>query len=241
MKNYSFKLSLNLLKSLKVITSNHIGRTAFRNYLLYEYELAKEIDVNLDESTYTFYTLRLRDVEINKINLIISKAKQNGLNFDRSQVLNDIISKFNKTIKNNPLSKPEIHKQRFSIPAGTKERLGNFLLDGTLINELSSFILDEYKPTNEFSSMRSQDQEDIFVVTDKEVFDKLDEYAASFGFQKGGRAKLFRNALLNFEEKLAEDSPKKLILSQELERIILEFKKIEEIDKIKNMINNYLD
>ncbi|MEY8742856.1 hypothetical protein AB9M62_25670 [Bacillales bacterium AN1005] len=240
MKNYHFNLSLSLLKALKTITSSHIGRTAFRNYLLYEYALNKEIDLELDQSKYSSYTIRLRDVEINKINLIISKANQNSWNIDRSQVLNDIISKFSEKIKENPLSKPEIHKQRFSIPAGTKERLGNFLLDGTLVNELSSFILDEYKPTNDFKSMRSQEQEEIFVVTDKEVFDKLDEYATSFGFQKGGRAKMFRNALLNFEEKLMEDSPKKLILCQELERIILEFKKIEDIDNIRGVVNSYL-
>lgn len=241
MKNYNFKFRVNVLKVLKSITANHIGRTAFRNFLLFEYELTKEIDMDLDQSSYIFYTLRLRDIEINNINLLVSKARNNGWDIDRSKVLNDMVSKFSEKIKGNPLSKPEIHKQRFSIPAGTKERLGNFLLDGTLINELSNFILEEYKPTEQFSTMRSQEQEEIFVVTDKEVFDKLDEYAASFGFQKGGRAKIFRNALLNFEEKLIEDSPKKLILSQELERVILDLKKIENIENVRKIINSYLD
>ncbi|MFT9494582.1 MULTISPECIES: hypothetical protein [Bacillota] len=242
MKLYSFSLVPGEVEEFKKIIPPFKSKKIFRNFLLNEYVLPESlVELQKETSNPVVQPYRMTDAEINKIDLLIGQAKAKGHNLSRSAVMRNIIQNLIDRYKDNPIQKSEQVRQTFKLPSGTKARIEKLVQDGSLTYELSSFIMDEYVPSNDFPSMRNQEQEDLNFKSDKEVFDKLDEIASEYGFKKGGRAKIFRDALSQFESSMADNSPKKTILEQQLQKVIENYKEIENSEVIKESINKYLN
>lgn len=240
MKLYSFSFSSGQIEEFnKLLTFR--SKKILRSFLLNEYFLPESIEDLQRENNVEVQPYWMTDAEINKIDLLIGQAKAKGFNITRSAVMRDVIQNLIERYKNNPIQKSEQMRQTFKLPAGTKERIEKLIHNGNLTFELSKFIMDGYVPSNDFPSMRNQEQEDLNFKTDKEVFERLDEIAEEYGFKKGGRAKIFRDALTQFESLMAEKSPKKMILEQKLQKVIEDYKGIENSSVIKESINKYLN
>lgn len=239
MKLYSFSFFSGQIEEFnKLLTFR--SKKILRSFLLNEYSLPDSLEDLQRESNVEVQPYWMTDAEINKIDLLIGQAKTKGYNISRSAVMRDVIEKLIKRYINNPIQRSEQMRQTFKLPAGTKARIEKLIDEGNLTFELSNFIMDGYVPSNEFPSMRNQEQEDLNFKTSKEVFDKLDDIAEEYGFKKGGRAKIFRDALAKFESIMAEKSPKKMILEQQLQKVIEDYKEIENPSVIKETVNKYL-
>lgn len=240
MKLYSFSFTSGQIEYFNKVLGFR-SRKIFRNYLLNEYVLPGTLENLQKESNVEVQPFWMTDAEITKIDYIIGQAKELGFNISRSAVMRDVIQHLIDRYKDNPIQKSEQMAQVFKLPVGTKKRIAQLVDERSLTFELSNFIIDGYVPSNDFPSMRKQELEDLNFKTDKEIFEKLDEIADEYGFKKGGRAKIFRDALYQFEKLMADRSPKKTMLEQQLQKVINEYKEIEEPSVIKETINKYLN
>lgn len=241
MKQYSFSFSPGLLGDFKKLLPANRSKKILKNYLLNEYQLPDQLDDLQEEVKDTvIQPYWMTEAEISKIDRLIQIAKVKGFSISRSSIMRDVMKNLVEKYRNTPIQKSKQHRQTFKVPCGTKERLSLLVDDGELTYELSSFIMDGYIPSNDFPSMRNQDQEDLNFKSDLEVFEKLDEISEQYGFKKGGRAKIFRDALSQFETTLNSNPPKKASLKKELKYLIDEYKNIEDRTVIQEEINKYL-
>lgn len=241
MKQYSFSFNPEILENFKKIIPVNRSKKILKNYLLNEYELPESLnELQRATSSTVVQPYWMTEAEINKIDHLIKQAQMKGYAVNRSSVLQDLLKGLIEKYRNNPIQKSEQFRARFKVPTGTKKRLSLLIDDGELTYELSTFIMDGYVPSNDFPSMRNQDQEDFNFQTDIEVFEKMDEIASEYGFKKGGRAKIFRDALFQLENSMQSNSPKKAALKQELQFILDEYKSIEDVSVIKEEISKYL-
>ncbi|MGG0888934.1 hypothetical protein [Cytobacillus horneckiae] len=241
MKQYSFSFSPEILENFKKIIPVNRSKKILKSYLLNEYELPESLnELQRATSSTVVQPYWMTAAEINKIDHLIKQAQVKGYTVNRSSILQNLMKELIEKYRNNPIQKSEQFRARFKVPTGTKKRLSLLIEDGELTYELSTFIMDGYVPSNEFPSMRNQDQEDFNFQTDIEVFEKMDEIASEYGFKKGGRAKIFRDALFQLETSLQSNSPKKAALKQELQYILDEYKSIEDVSVIKEEISKYL-
>ncbi|WP_273123440.1 hypothetical protein [Bacillus weihaiensis] len=241
MKQYSFSFNPDMLEQFKKTLPVNKSKKMLKNYLLNEYELPESLDALLKEvSNPAIQPYWMTEEEINKIDRLIREAKLKGCNLNRSSIMRDIMKKLLEKHQDTPIQKSEQYRQRFKVPVGTKNRLSQLIKEGELTYELSSFIMDRYVPSNDFTSMRNQEQEDLNFKSDIEVFEKMDEVSSEYGFKKGGRAKIFRDALVQFEDLLQSNPPKKAALKQELKYILDEYKSIENVPVIQEEISKYL-
>jgi hypothetical protein len=241
MKQYSFSFNPGVLEDFKKLIPANKSKKILKNYLINEYNLPESLSVlqqPINDPAIQPYWMT--EAEINKLDRLISQAKTKGVSLSRSSIMRDVMINLIKIYEHNPIQKSEQHRQTFKVPVGTKNRLSLLIAERELTYELSSFIMDGYTPSNDFPSMRNQDQEDLNFKSDVEVFEKMDEIAAEYGFKKGGRAKIFRDALSQYEALLQLNPPKKEALKQELKYILEEYKNIEDIPVIKEQINKYL-
>lgn len=240
MKQYSFSFSPEMLDSFKKSLPANRSKKILKDFLLNKYELPTEINQLQDDiHNAVIQPYWMDESEVNRLDRLVSEAKRKGVTVSRSAIMRDIMKRLIKEYEGVSI-KQEQRRQTFKIPAGTKQRLSQLVQEGNLTYELSSFIMDGYIPSNDFPSMRNQEQEDLNFSTDIEVFDKMDELSAEYGFKKGGRAKIFRDALTQFEETLQQSPPKKQALKKELEYILQEYKTVEDVSVIRDEINKYL-
>lgn len=241
MKQYSFSFSPGMLEDFKKALPTNKSKKILKNYLLNEYELPESItDLQQAVNDTVIQPYWMTESEITKLDRLIKQAKIKGHSISRSSIMRDIMKNLIEKHRHNPIKKSEQHRQTFKVPAGTKNRLSLLIEDGELTYGLSSFIMEGYVPSNDFPSMRNQEQEDLNFKTDIEVFDKMDEISSEYGFKKRGRAKIFRDALDQFEVSLQSDPPKKAALKQELKYILDEYKNIENVPVIQEEISKYL-
>lgn len=241
MKQYSFSFNPDMLEDFKKIFPSYKSKKILKNYLLNEYELPEILgDFQQTGNNTVIQPYWMTEVEIKKLDHLIKQAKKQGYSINRSALMRNIMENLIHIYRDKPIKKSEQHRQRFKVPAGTKQRLSHLIEDGELTYELSSFIMEAYIPSNSFPSMRNQVQENLNFKSDIEVFDKLDRISSEYGFKKGGRTKIFRDALDQFEKSLQSDPPKKASLKRELKYVLDEYKNIEEIPAIKEEINKYL-
>ncbi len=237
----SYNIPSMLIKDFKKVIPPYKGKKIFRSYLLNEYSLPSSLDdfqkEIVDPEVHPF---RMSKEEINKIDLLLRNAEKIGYSISKSALMRDILTCLVDQYRNKPIEVSEQKKQRFYIPKGSKKRISNLISNRNLTFELSNFIVEQYIPSGNFSSMRNQEQEDFTFKTDMYVFEVLDEIAKSYGFKKGGRAKVFRDAIQEFEKNLVQNSPKKNILKQELQNILEQYKEIEEPEVIKESLKKYL-
>lgn len=241
MKLYSFSFSPGMINDFNQVIPLYKGKKIFRNFLLNEYKIPDNIDDLIKEENVEVQPYRMTDSEIEKIDQLISESASKGIRLNRSVVMRSVFNELINKYKDSPIVPSEQKAQRFKVPSGTIAKLNNLL--GSNANrtfELSSFIMEDYVPSNDFPSVRNEKQEDLFFQTDIEVFDKMDEYANEYNFKRGGRTKIFRDAVTQFIKSLESDSPKKAELEQRLKRIIEEYKQIEDMDLIKENIEKYL-
>lgn len=240
MKQYSFSFSPKQIEEFNKLLSFR-SKKILRSFLLNEYVLPENLeDLQRQETNVEVQPFWMTDAEINKIDFLIEEAKRKGYTLSRSALMRDIIHRLIERYRNNPVQIAEQMRQTFRLPVGTKARIEKLIDGKSLTFELSNFIMDGYVPSNDFPSMRNTEQENLNFKTNKEVFDRLDEIAAQYGFKKGGRAKIFRDALTQFEHLMAENPPKKTILNHQLQKVIENYKEIEEPNVIKETINKYL-
>lgn len=171
--------------------------------MLNEYELPEAL-IDLQEGTESENVIQpfwMTEDEINKLELLVKQGKLKGFNLSLSSIMRDIMKKLVEQYRHNPLQKSEYqyHRQTFKVPVGTKKRLASLIEERELSFELSTFIMEGYIPSNNFPSIRNQEQENLDFSSDIDVFNKLDEIADEYGFKKG-RAKIFRDALSQFEQ-----------------------------------------
>lgn len=241
MKQYSFSFNPGTLEDFKKILPVNKSKKMLKNYLLNEYELPESLnELQQTVSNPAIQPYWMTEAEINKMDRLIKQAKIKGYTINRSSIMRDVMKILIEKNRDKPIKKSEQYRQRFNVPAGTKNRLSLLIEDGELTYELSSFIIDGYVPSNDFPSMRNQEQEDLNFKSDIEVFEKLDEISSEYGFKKGGRAKIFRDALIQFEALLQSNPPKKAALKQELKYIIDEYKNVESVPVIQEEISKYL-
>ncbi|PTY89749.1 hypothetical protein [Heyndrickxia sporothermodurans] len=241
MKQYSFSFKPDALEDFKTILPVNKSKKMLKNHLLNEYELPESLDeLQQTVSNPAIQPYWMSESEINKMDRLIKQAKIKGYTINRSSIMRDIMKNLIEKHRDNPIQKSDQYRQRFKVPAGTKKRLSLLIDDGELTYELSSFIMDGYIPSNDFPSMRNQEQEDLNFKSDIEVFEKLDEVSSEYGFKKGGRAKIFRDALVQFENLLQTNPPKKAALKQELKYILDEYKNVENMSAIQEEISKYL-
>ena len=241
MKQYSFSFNPDVLEDFKKTLPVNKSKKMLKNYLLNEYELPESLDELLQAvSNPAIQPYWMTEEEINKIDRLIRHAKLKGYTLNRSSIMRDIMKKLLEKYRDTPIQKSEQYRQRFKVPVGTKNRLSQLIKEGELTYELSSFIMDGYVPSNDFTSMRNQEQEDLNFKSDIEVFEKMDEVSSEYGFKKGGRAKIFRDALVQFEDLLQSNPPKKAALKQELKYILDEYKNVENVPVIQEEISKYL-
>lgn len=241
MEIYSFSLPPELLVEFNKVIPPYRGKKIFRNFLLNEYQLPENIAELLKEDNVEIQPYRMTDEEIDKINDLINQSALKGIRVNRSVIMRSVIKEIINKYKASPIIISEQKAQRFKVPVGTISSLNKLL--GSNANrtfELSSFIMEDYVPSNVFPSVRNEQQEDLFLQTDIEVFEKLDDYAAEYNFKRGGRAKIFRDSVIQFIKTLENGSPKKAQLDQKIKRVIEEYKQIENIDSIKENIEKYL-
>lgn len=181
----------------------------------------------------------MNEEEINKLELLVKQAKLKGVNLNHSSIMRDIIKNLVERYRNSPLQKSEYSRQTFKVPVGTKKKLASLIVERELSYELSSFIMEGYIPSNNFPSMRNQEQENLDFKSDLDVFNKLDEVAEEYGFKKG-RAKIFRDALSQFEKSLKLNPIKKATLKQELKYLLDEYKTVEDVSVILEEVSSYL-
>ncbi|TRZ39234.1 hypothetical protein CEQ21_07650 (plasmid) [Niallia circulans] len=241
MKQYSFNITAVTLEEFKKLLPTHKSKKILKSYLLNEYELPEILsDLQADfESEKVVQPYWMADDEINKLDLLVKQAKLKDYNLSRSAIMRDIMKNLVELYRNNPIQKSEYGRQTFKVPTGTKKRLSSLIEDRELSYELSSFIMEGYIPSNNFPSMRNQEQENLDFKSDIDVFNKLDEVAEEYGFKKG-RAKIFRDALSQFEKSLQSNPIKKAALKQELKYLLDEYKTIEDVAIIREVISNYL-
>lgn len=239
LKYYSFSFTSGQIEQFNQLLTFR-SKKILRNYLLHEYTLPDSPKELQRESNVKIHYFWLNEEEILKIDYLIEQAKNQGYSISRSAVMRDVIRNLILRYKDNPIKHKELMRQRFKIPEGTKIRIEKLIKEGALTFELSNFIMDGYVPSNNFPSIRNQKQEDLNFKTNIEVFEKLDEIANDYGFKKGGRAIIFRDALAQFETLIADNSPKKTILEQQLKKIIEDYKGIEEPSVIKEKVSEYL-
>lgn len=241
MKQYSFSFNPNSLEEFKTVLPVNKSKKMLKNYLLNEYELPEALDeLQQTVNNPAIQPYWMSEAEINKMNRLVKQAKTKGYTINKSAVMRDVMKNLIEKHRDKPIQKSEQYRQRFKVPVGTKNRLSLLIEDGELTYELSSFIIDGYIPSNDFPSMRNQEQEDLNFKSDIEVFEKLDEIASEYGFKKGGRAKIFRDALVQFEALLQSNPPKKAALKQELKYILDEYKNVENVPTIQEEISKYL-
>lgn len=255
MKVYSFSLNPKTLNDFKKLFPANKTRDIMKNYLLKEYVLPDSLETlkrddaelntpTLPESNQNHYTAIqpywMSDGEISKVDHLIKQADDKGYKLNRSLIIENVMDNLIDIYKDNPIKTSKQHRQIFKVPAGTKKRLAKLIEKSDLTYGLSTFIMDGYIPSNEFESVRNMDQEDFDFYTDIEVFDQMDQFAAEYGFKRGGRAKIFRDALSQYERSMQANSPRKAALQRELKYLLDEYKKIEEKPIIKEQIIKYL-
>lgn len=241
MKQYSFSFNPELLEEFKKVLPTNRSKKILKNYLLKEYELPESLDELLQPiNNAKIQPYWMTDEEITKIDRLIKHAQIKGLSVNRSSIMRNVMKHLVDIYKNKPIKKSPQHAQKFRVSNGTKKRLATLIDNGELTYELSSFILDGYIPSNDFPTIRNQEQEDLHFKSDIEVFEKLDNIANEYGFKKGGRAKIFRDALSQFELLLQSNPPKKAALRKELKSILDEYKNLEDIPVIQEEISKYL-
>lgn len=241
MKQYSFSFNPEALEDFKTILPVNKSKKMLKSYLLNDYDLPESLDeLQQTVSNPAIQPYWMTEAEINKMDRLIKRANVKGYTINRSSIMRDVMKNLIEKYQDNPIIKSEQYRQRFKVPIGTKKRLSQLIEDGELTYELSSFIMDGYIPSNDFPSMRNQEQEDINFKSDIEVFEKLDEVSSEYGFKKGGRAKIFRDALIQFEALLQSNPPKKAALKQELKYILDEYKNVESVPVIQEEISKYL-
>ena len=239
MKQFSFSFNEDLLNKFKTYLPVNKSKKIFRNYFLNEYQLPKSLS-NLQKEIKepVIQPYCMTDAEIVKLDRLVQQAEKDGFTINRSAIMRDILNDLVLKYQHSPLEKSEQHTQRFQIPIGTKERLSLLIDERDLTYELSTFIIDHYNPSGEFPILR--EKEEFNFKTDIEIFKKLDDVALQYDFKKGGRSKVFRDALLQFETLLQAAPPKKKILKQELEYVIDKYKSIEDVETIREEIEKYL-
>ncbi|MFF8775595.1 hypothetical protein, partial [Kitasatospora sp. NPDC015120] len=181
----------------------------------------------------------MNEAEINKLELLVKQAKLKGVNINHSSIMRDIMKNLVERYRNNPIQKSEYSRQTFKVPVGTKTKLASLIEERELSYELSTFIMEGYIPSNNFPSMRNQEQENLDFKSDIDVFNKLDEVAEEYGFKKG-RAKIFRDALSQFEKSLHSNPIKKASIKQELKYLVDEYKTVEDVSVVLEEVKNYL-
>ncbi|WP_110925907.1 hypothetical protein [Bacillus massiliglaciei] len=242
MKQYSFSFTPDLLNDFKKALPVYKSKKILKNYLLNEYELPESLEqLQTPVNNIVIQPYWMTEEEIIKLDRLINEAKIKNFSINRSAIMRDIMKILVEKYKDNPIQKTQQQRQTFKIPKGTKQRLSKIVEDRELTYELSSYIMDVYVPSNKFPSMRNQEHEDLNIYTDIEVFEKMDQISNEYGFKKGGRAKIFRDALSQFEAALENNPPKKSALKTELKFILEEYKSVEDIPTIKEEINKYLD
>lgn len=242
MKQYSFSFSSNVLEDFKKVLPVNRSKKILKTYLLNEYELPgllTELQEAVNDTVVQPYWMS--EAEITKLDRLIKQAKTKGYSINRSSIMRDIMKNLVERYQDNPIQKSEQHRQTFKVPSGTKKRLSLIVEDRELTYELSSFIMEGYIPSNDFPSMRNQEQEDLNIQSDIEVFNKMDKISSEYNFKKGGRAKIFRDALSQFESSLQSNPPKKAALQQDLKYILDEYKKVEDVPVIQEEISKYLE
>ncbi|MDM5205353.1 hypothetical protein [Cytobacillus kochii] len=241
MKQYSFSFNPSSLEEFKTVLPVNKSKKMLKNYLLNEYELPEALDeLQQPVNNPAIQPYWMSETEINKMNRLVKQAKTKGYTINKSAVMRDVMKNLIEKHRDKPIQKSEQYRQRFKVPVGTKNRLSLLIEDGELTYELSSFIIDGYIPSNDFPSMRNQEQEDLNFKSDIEVFERLDEISSEYGFKKGGRAKIFRDALVQFEALMQTNPPKKAALKQELKYILDEYKNVENVPTIQEEISKYL-
>ncbi|MGN0974169.1 MAG: hypothetical protein ACI4OT_05440 [Bacilli bacterium] len=239
---YSFSLKEGTIEQYQRIIPISQHKKVFKDFLLNTYQLPEDLS-QLQENVKNveIIVLHLSDLEVSKFESLLLAARQQGFQLSKSALIRDIYKKIIEKYINNPLPDRSYHRQTFKVPVGTKERIAQFVQDRTRTYELSNFILNEYKPSNEFTSMRGKEQENFDFKADSEVFEKLDAISKEFGFKKGGRAKIFRDALLQFESYIQQYPPKEKVIEQQLKNAITEYKILHhDTDILKEKVNRYL-
>lgn len=241
MKQYSFNLTTEILDKFKELIPIYRSRKILRNYLLNEYQLPESIsDLDKPVTETIVQPYWMTDAEISKLDHLVYQGREKGFDVSRSSIMRDVMNRLVQLYEDNPIQKSKQHRQTFKVPAGTKQRLYSLIDKRSLTYELSSFIMEGYIPSNNFPSMRNQEQEDLNFKSDIEVFDRLDEIATEYGFKKGGRAKIFRDALKQFEQSIQSNPPRISALEQELKYLLKEYKDIEDVSVIREQVEKFL-
>lgn len=231
------------IEEYRKLVPSHLSKKKFRDFLLNNYKLPQELDLLTEKVTNMISCpLRMNQNELTKIDYFVSQAWNKGVHLNRSAIVRDIYKELITFYTNNPM--PPLGKmtlQKFKVPAGTKEILAKLVDEGERTYELASFIMEEYKPSNDFPSVRGVDLEELVFKTDSAVFEKLDNIADDFGFKKGGRAKIFRDAVVQFIKSYSANPPKKNQIETQLQKILEDFKGIENPEKIKEIVEEYLN
>ena len=241
MKQYSFSIAVEVLEQFKEVLPVNRSKKILRNYLLNEYKLPEtleELQNKVEETIVQPYWMT--DAEIARLDYLVYQCSEKGFSVSKSAIMRDIISDLVQRYKDNPIAKSKQHRQTFKVPIGTKQRLSKLINDRSLTYELSSFIMEGYIPSNDFPTMRNQEQEDLNFKTDIEVFDRMDEVSQEYGFKKGGRAKIFRDALKQFEQSIQSNPPRISALEQELKYLLKEYKDIEDVSVIREQVEKFL-
>lgn len=239
---HSFSLGNGTIEKYHSIIPVSKSKRIFKDFLLNDYELPNELDgLEVRGNDIEIHVMRLGAAEMSKIENLLLTAKNRGTEISKSALMRDIFKQLIATYEDKDLQPIEYHRQTFKVPVGTKERLSRLVKDRTRAYELSRFIMDEYKPSNSFPSMRGKEQEGFDFKADINVFGKMDDIADEFGFKKGGRAKIFRDALTQFEQYLNENPLLEKEVELKLQNVIEEYKHIEDKSVIKEKITKYLD
>ena len=238
----SFSLNKGTIEKYQSIIPSSKSKKIIRNFLLNEYVLPNELD-QLPKKVHNveICTIRLNEAELNKMNYLLLLAKNRGVELKKSALMRNVYEQLINQYEGQKIEQSQQHRQTFKVPSGTKKRLSALVKERTRTYELATFIMEEYRPSNKFTSMRGQEQEGFDFKTDIEVFEKMDRISEEYGFKKGGRAKIFRDALLQFEQKLQESTPFEKELEQRLLTIIEEYKAVTDKAIIQAKINKYLD
>lgn len=238
----SFSLNSGTIEKYQSIIPVSKSKRIFKDFLLNDYELPNELDRLAERVTdVEVHVMRLSAAELTKIENLLLTAKNRGTELSKSALMRNIFEQLISAFEGKDMQPIEYHRQTFKVPVGTKQRLSRLVKDRTRAYELSRFIIDEYKPSNSFPSMRGQEQEGFDFKADIEVFGLLDDIADEYGFKKGGRAKIFRDALTQFEQYLNDNQVKDMELELKLQNVIEEYKHIQDKSIIKEKVAKYLN
>ncbi|MEK5393979.1 hypothetical protein NSQ59_27145 [Margalitia sp. FSL K6-0131] len=240
MKRVSFSFIPGSLEQYRALVPQYRSSYLLQHYLLNEYRLPDILECLQENVTNVeVEPIWLSEESIQKIDLLVGEALNKGVVITKSSIIRDIISQLISKYTKNPISPSEQKAQAFKVPKGTKQTLNKLIGEKVRTYEVANFIMNNYVPSNEFPSIRGQETEDFFLMTDIEVFNKMDQLVEEYGL-KNGRTKIFRDVIKQFINSFGSNASEKSKLQHELKKVILEYKKIEDPEVIKGQVNEYL-